>query len=567
MKINNPRLLVFIVAIVFGVVFCVPSFFDTKGPKITLGLDLQGGLNLLLGVDTDEAIKSRYASLASGIEYEAGQKDILLNSLQALDSSVEFDLIDSDDVSGLNDILGSMRGIKVDSSDLHYTIAMSPEEQQEVRNQALEQAIATIRNRLNEFGLAEPSVTRQGRDNILVEIPGQENIAQEERVRNLISKASFLQLMAVDEGSNSRVESMSEVEAQGLGDVILEYAESTKEAQSYQKVNPNSLPKLLLKAVPILDGSMISNARVAYDENNRPAVAFELNSAGAKRFADFSGASIGKRMAIVLDNKIYSAPTIQARISSSGQITGSFTPEEATDLAITLRSGALPAPLAVLEKRSVGPSLGADSIRSSMIALIGGFVLVVGFMIVYYSMAGVIASVALIVNLALIIAVMAIFEATLTLPGMAGIVLTVGVAVDANIIINERIREGLRAGEGIARAIQIGYVNASRAIFDSNITSLIASVLLYAYGTGAIKGFAITTGIGILASIITAIIGTQGVYQALLPRLSKSAKMGFWFGVSYPTKMQPLKAEIAKTQETKTKNTKTQNLARHNHTK
>ncbi len=531
---NNPRLLSFILAIIFGVVFCVPSFFDTKGPKITLGLDLQGGLNLLLGVDTEEAIKSRYASIASGIEYEASQKDILLNSLQALDSSVEFDLIDSDDVSGLNDILSAMRGLKVDFSDLHYTIVMSAEEQQEVRNQALEQAIATIRNRLNEFGLAEPSVTRQGRDNILVEIPGQENLAQEERVRNLISKASFLQLMAVDEGSNSRVESISEVEAQSLGDVILQYAESTKEAQSYAKVNPNSVPKLLLKAVPILDGSMITNARVAYDENNRPAVAFELNSAGAKRFADFSGSSIGKRMAIVLDNKIYSAPTIQARISSSGQITGNFTPEEATDLAITLRSGALPAPLAVLEKRSVGPSLGADSIRYSMMALIGGFVLVVGFMIVYYSMAGIIASSALVINLALIIAVMAIFEATLTLPGMAGIVLTVGVAVDANIIINERIREGLRAGEGIVRAVQIGYVNASRAIFDSNITSLIASVLLYAYGTGAIKGFAITTGIGILASIITAIIGTQGVYQALMPILSKSEKMGFWFGVSYP---------------------------------
>ena len=543
--LNNPRLLTFVIAIIFGVVFCVPSFFDTKGPKITLGLDLQGGLNLLLGVDTDEAIKSRYASMASSIEYEASQKDILLNSLQALESSVEFDLIDSDDTSGLNDILGSIRGVKYDSSDLHYTVAMTPEELQEVRNQALEQAIATIRNRLNEFGLAEPSVTRQGRDNILVEIPGQENLSQEERVRNLISKASFLQLMAVDEGSNSRVESMSDVEAQSLGDVILEYAESTKEAESYKKYNPNGAPKLLLKAVPILDGSMITNARVAYDENHRPAVAFELNSAGAKRFADFSGASIGKRMAIVLDNKIYSAPTIQARISSSGQITGSFTTEEATDLAITLRSGALPAPLAVLEKRSVGPSLGADSIRYSMMALIGGFVLVVGFMIVYYSMAGVIASSALIINLALIIAVMAIFEATLTLPGMAGIVLTVGVAVDANIIINERIREGLRAGEGIAKSIQIGYVNASRAIFDSNITSLIASVLLYAYGTGAIKGFAITTGIGILASIITAIVGTQGVYQALLPYLAKSEKMGFWFGVSYPTKSHSAQSNTA----------------------
>lgn len=535
MQMLNKRLLVLLVAVVFGAVFSLPSLIDTNLTKdmrkITLGLDLQGGLNLLLGVDTDAAIISRYASIASSIEYEASQKQILLSPIQAQDASVQFDIIDADDIPALNNMLDTMRGIKYETSQNHYIVAMTPLEQDEVRKQAIAQAISTIRNRLNEFGLGEPSVTQQGRENILVELPGIKNTQQEERVRALISKAAFLQMMAVDEDRAARVYSMSDFEAQSANDVILEFAESTKEA-SIAKKNGQETPKLLLKAVPILDGSMITDARLAYDDKHRPVVSFELNSQGAKRFADFSSASIGKRMAIVLDGKIYSAPVIRARISSSGQISGDFTEEEAIDLAITLRSGALPAPLSVLEKRSVGPSLGTDSIKASMFALIGGFVLVVGFMIVYYSMAGVIASFALVVNLLLIIAAMAIFGATLTLPGMAGIVLTVGVAVDANIIINERIREALRAGENIARAIQIGYVNASRAIFDSNITSLIASVLLYAYGTGAIKGFAITTGIGILASIITAIIGTQGVYQALLPVISKSKRMYFWFGVS-----------------------------------
>lgn len=533
MKLFQPRFLVFLGALCFGLVFSVPSFFDTKGYKITLGLDLQGGLQLLLGVDTDAAITARYSSIASAIEYEAGKKQILLSPVQAQESSVQFDLIDSTEASELEILLKSLRGIAYEAQEYHYTIILTQQGRDEVRKQAIAQAITTIRNRLNEFGLGEPSVTQQGREQILVELPGIKNTKQEQRVRDLISKAAFLQMMAVDEDRVSRVYAMSDFEAQGFSDVILPFAESTKEAQSAM-ARGEGVPKLLLKATAILDGSMISDARVAYDENHRPVVAFELNAQGAKRFADFSSASIGKRMAIVLDSKIYSAPVIRARIASSGQISGDFTEEEATDLAITLRSGALPVPLSVLEKRSVGPSLGSDSIRASMLALIGGFVLVVGFMIVYYALAGVIASCALVVNLLLIIAVMAIFGATLTLPGMAGIVLTVGVAVDANIIINERIREALRAGESIARAIQVGYINASRAIFDSNITSLIASFLLYAYGTGAIQGFAITTGIGILASIITAIIGTHGIYEVLLPRLSKTKSMKLWFGVSYP---------------------------------
>ena len=535
MKFFNYRLVVFIIAIVFGVGFSIPSFFDTKGPQINLGLDLQGGLNLLLGVDVDEAIKTRYASIASSIEYATSQKSILINALQASEDSVSFELIDSDDISAIEEILKDLRGIKFEASGEHYIVVMTLQEQDEARRQAIEQAIATIRNRLNQFGLAEPSVTRQGRENILVELPGIKNTNDENRIRDLISKAAFLQMMAVDEERTSRANEMSEIEAQKYNDVILEFAESTDEGKLAKSSGISA--KLVLKAVPILDGSMLTDARVAYDQNGQPVVSFQLNPEGAKRFGDFSGANVNRRMAIVLDGKIYSAPQIRERIGGgSGQISGNFTIEKASDLAITLRSGALPAPLSILEKRSVGASLGEDSIRASMIVLISGFVLVVGFMIAYYSMAGIIASVALVANLFIIVATMAIFGATLTLPGMAGVVLTVGVAVDANIIINERIREALRLGESISKAIQIGYKNASRAIFDSNITSLIASILLYAYGTGPIKGFAITTSIGILASIITAIIGTQGFYQAILPYLAKTKHMYFWFGVNYASK-------------------------------
>lgn len=521
-QILNPRLVIFILAIIFGVGLSLPSLFHIKGPQISLGLDLQGGLNLLLGVKTQEAIKSKYSSIASSINYEAKKSNILLDGIHSDSESVTFDLIDTDEASNLSDILNKLDGIKIESNNNHYIITLTPLEEETIKKNAISQAIGTIRNRLDQFGLAEPSVTQQGKEDILVQLPGIKTAEEEQRARDLISKSAHLQMMAVDEERNARVQTMTDLEAQKYGDVILPFANTAEGGE-----------KILLKAVPILDGNMLTDAKVVYDQNHQPVVSFSLDSQGAKIFADFSGANVNKRMAIVLDGKVYSAPVIRERIGGgSGQISGGFSVEQASDLAIALRSGALLAPMQVLEKRSVGPSLGQDSIKASMIALASGFILVVGFMIVYYSMAGVIASVALIVNLFLIIAVMAIFGATLTLPGMAGIVLTVGIAVDANIIINERIREALKAGENIARAVHLGYINASRAIFDSNITSLIASILLYAYGTGAIKGFAITTGIGIIASIITAIIGTQGFYQAILPKISKTKHLYFWFGIN-----------------------------------
>ncbi len=522
MKLFNPRLIVFICALLLGVGFSVPSLLETKGPKITLGLDLRGGLNMLLGVQTDEALKNKYLSLASALEYNAKKQNILLKDIKSSLEGISFELLDEDEAKKLDALLVELQGhsqFEIKKEAEFYSVKLTHLEQEELRKNTILQVIGIIRNRLDQFGLAEPIVIQQGKEEISVQLPGIKTLEEERRAKELISRSAHLQMMAVDEEHNKDAMTMTDLEAQKLGSVLLSDVEMGG--------------KILLKAIPILDGEMLTDAKVVYDQNNQPVVSFTLDAQGAKIFGDFSGANVGKRMAIVLDNKVYSAPVIRERIGGgSGQISGNFSVAQASDLAIALRSGAMSAPIQVLEKRIIGPSLGKDSIKTSIIALVGGFILVMGFMVLYYSMAGVIACMALVVNLFLIVAVMAIFGATLTLPGMAGIVLTVGIAVDANIIINERIREVLRENEGIAKAIHLGYINASRAIFDSNITSLIASVLLYAYGTGAIKGFALTTGIGILASIITAIVGTQGIYQALLPKLTQTKSLYFWFGVN-----------------------------------
>lgn len=519
-SIFNYRVIIFTLAFVFGVVFSLPSLLGNNwGPKITLGLDLQGGLYMLLGVKTEEAIEAKVKSLATNINYFATDEQVLIDELKVREGKVTFTLLDEDERPKLDTFLQEITGLIVEHDGLEYSLSLSEEEKVSIKNYAIEQAVDTIRNRLDQFGLAEPSVTRQGVEKILVELPGIKTQEEERRARELIAKAAHLEMMAVDEDRNARVYTMDDAEAALYGDVILP-----------DVADPNV--KYLLKEIPILDGSMLVDARVAFDQNNMPVINFTLDTQGGKIFGDFSGKNVGKRMAVVLDKKVYSAPVIRERIGGgSGQISGNFTSEEASDIAIALRSGALPAPVVMLEKRSVGPSLGADSVQASLVALLSGFVLVVIFMMVYYGMAGVIANAAVVVNLFLIIAVMALFGATLTLPGMAGIVLTVGIAVDANIIISERIRECLRMGMSLKKAIHDGYDNAMRAILDANITSLIAAIILYAYGTGPIKGFAITLSIGILASMLTAILGTHGVYHAAMGKIERSHNYKFWFGL------------------------------------
>lgn len=519
MKLNY-RVVILIIATIFGLVYSIPSFTQSdEGKKITLGLDLQGGLHMLLGVKTEEAVDSQLKSIASGLKHFSERNDILLDGISVQDDAVAFELLDNDDATAMDEHLKTVEGTVVHASEGKYSISMTPEAVEKLKLQAVDQAIETIRNRLDQFGLAEPTVAKQGIDKILVELPGIKTPQEEQRARELISRAAKLELMAVDEDRAMRVMEMSEAEASGFGDKVLEDA-----------LQPNM--KHLVNEIPILDGTMLTDAQVGYDQNNRPVINFTLNSQGAQIFGDFTGKSVGKRLAIVLDGKVYSAPVINERIGGgSGQISGNYTVAEANDLAIALRSGALLAPIYMMEKRSVGPSLGADSIKASMIALVSGFGLVVLFMMVYYRRAGVIANIALLVNILLIVAVMALFGATLTLPGMAGIVLTVGMAVDSNVIINERIREILAEGSSVKRAIEVGYENAMRAITDSNITTLIAAIALYVYGTGAIKGFAITISIGILASMLTAILGTHGIYLMLQDRIEKSKDTAKWFGV------------------------------------
>lgn len=520
MRFLNIKTIVFIAIFIFGMALSIPSIFGIQGPKITLGLDLQGGLNILLGVNTDEAVKSKYSSIATQINHDTQNNDIFIDSLRASDFNISFELIDISKKDELDKILSNIKGLDVNYRDNKYNITFTHEEIKFIKSSSIEQAIDTIRNRLDIFGLSEPSVSKQGEDNILVQLPGIKTAEDEQAALDLIIRPAQLKMMAVDEERNYRVDSMSMEEAKTYGDVILPFT-----------YDSNS--KLLLKEIPIIDGSMLTDARVAFDsQTNQRVISFSLNSIGAKIFGDFSGNNIGKRMAIVLDNKIYSAPSIRERIGGgSGQISGSFSELEAKNIAIALRSGSLTTPLELLEKRSIGPSLGADSIKSSLIALLGAFLAIILFMIFYYGFAGVIAIIALFVNILAIIACMSLFGATLTLPGMAGIVLTVGMAIDANIIINERIREALRSGKDIIKSIAFGYENATRAIFDANNTTLIIAILLYVYGTGPIKGFAVTMGIGIVVSIITAIIGTHGIYLWLGKKINNTKRLNFWFGI------------------------------------
>ncbi len=514
------RLIIFIVAIIFGVVMSMPSFLQTeKGSKINLGLDLQGGLHMLLGVKTEEAIGSKIKTVASSIKFSTDDQDIIIDDLKVKGEKLSFELLDKDESQYIDKMLKEIEGLNVVKKGLIYKVSFTDEEKLSIKKYAIKQAIDTIRNRLDQFGLSEPTVAKQGKDKILVELPGIKTIEEEKRARELIAKPAYLQMMAIDEKRADQVYTLSASEAAQYGDLILP--------------DLNGKEKHLVKEVPILDGSMLTDARVAFNESNQPIINFTLNSEGGKIFGNFSGDNVGNRMAVVLDGIVYSAPVIRERIGGgSGQISGGFSINEAGDVAIALRSGALLAPVELLEKKRVGPSLGADSIKASLIALISGFVLVFFFMIFYYGYAGVIADIALVANLFIIIAVMALFGATLTLPGMAGIVLTVGMAVDANVIINERIRELLRHGATIKTAIEKGYSNALTAILDANITTLIVAVILYAYGTGPIKGFSLTISIGILASMLTAILGTHGVYDFLFARINRDKNLKKWFGIT-----------------------------------
>jgi preprotein translocase subunit SecD len=477
------------------------------GKKINLGLDLQGGMHLVLQVITDDAINAETDQAILRLQEQLKNKDIGYEtmsrgkighfSVQGINPSQE---------AQIKEILDDNFRANWDYTIIGNTISLSLKSgvAMHYREQSVRMSQETIRNRIDEFGLAEIPIQRQGGyggDRIIVELPGVEN---PERVKNIIKTTAFLEWKLVHAGSAPDEETL-----------LKEFEGKLPEDKEILKADPSSSEKgyYLVDRVAQITGKDLRNARRSVDQWGNPAVAFMLNSDGAKRFYKFTSENIGKLLAVVLDNRIYEVATIEDRISDSGIIRGHFTIETADDLSMVLRAGALPASIKYLEDRTIGPSLGADSVRKGLFAIIAAFILVILFMVLYYRKSGFNAVVALILNIIILMGALAYFKAALTLPGIAGIILTIGMAVDANVLIFERIREELSTGKGILNSIAAGFARAFRTILDANVTTIIAAIFLFQFGTGPIRGFAITLIIGITASMFTAVFVSRVIFD------------------------------------------------------
>jgi len=489
-------------ACLLGMLLGVPNLFPAPAAwmpwrTVHLGLDLRGGSYLLLEVDMKAVLKERLDSLADGVRqalrpgriiYQAldvqpDQTRVLLRLKDPANTEAAMavlrPLVSPDAATGLPDMAVESR------PDGAITLTLSAPALSARATGAVDQSIEIIRRRIDETGVVDPQITRQGQSRIVVQLPG---IGDPNRIKQLIGKTAHMTFRLVDETANANSGTPPPP-----GDDFLQMQDRPGE-------------KIAVRKRIDVDGADLTDARAGTSpESGDWVVNFTFNSVGARRFADISRANVNHRFAIVLDDKVISAPVIREAITGGrGQISGSFSATTANDLSVLLRAGALPAPLTVVEERSVGPELGADSIKAGAISLIAGFVFVIGFMGVFYGLFGWIANLALVVNLLLMLGIMSLLQATLTLPGMAGILLTLGMAVDANILINERIREEQKLGRPPLAALEHGFSRAYSTIFDSNATAFLAHVMLFVFGSGPVKGFAVTITVGIATSLFTA---------------------------------------------------------------
>ena len=495
------RIALTLVVTVFAVVYTLPSIPQVREspvgqflPKeqVSLGLDLRGGIYLTLGVGVDEAIDNHLMQTIQTLRSRAEEQGIYLSPPKRVASNrVEFVLTEGARKNEVDILLNDLADFVTESSApmgennerVRYTISYNAATVKRVSLETLDQVKLTIQNRIDQFGLTEPEIRVQPQDNrIQVQLPGMSDPA---RALEIISQTAHLEFHIVRQDGN-------EAEGIWLPDAGRTAADGAR---------------VLVDRNVALTGEYIKDARVSYGQDNQPLVALTFTPQGGAALLRVTGDNVGRQLAIVLDGKVYSAPVIREPVGADNRctITGRFTPEEAADLALVLRSGSLPAKVSVLEERSVGPSLGNESIHKGILSCLVGGALVVLFMIVYYGFSGLIADSVLILNVLLITAGLACFGATLTLPGIAGIILTIGMAVDANVLINERIREELRRGLTVRAAIEEGYSRATLTIIDSHVTTIMASIVLYQFGTGPVRGFAVTLGLGILASLFTAV--------------------------------------------------------------
>lgn len=490
-------------ACLIGAILCLPNLFPAPAPwlpwrTVHLGLDLRGGSYLLLEVDMKAVIKERLDGLVDGVrqalrpgaifyqtlEAQADQNRVLLKLRNAtqLDAAMTAlkPLVSNEGPTGVPDMSITS------TPDGQILLTLEPVALKARAQAAVQQSIEIVRRRIDETGVVDPQITQQGDDRIVVQLPG---IGDPERIKTLLGQTAHMTFRLVDETANANAPGA----VPPPGDEFLSMQDTPTQ-------------KIAVRKRVDVDGADLTNAQAGTNpQTGEWVVNFTFNSVGARRFADITRANVNRRFAIVLDDKVISAPVIREPITGGrGQISGSFTATTATDLSVLLRAGALPAPLTVVEQRSVGPELGADSIRAGAISLTVGFVLVIAFMGTFYGLFGWFANAALVVNLVLMLAVMSILQATLTLPGMAGILLTLGMAVDANILINERIREESRNGRPPLSALEAGFTRAYSTIFDSNATAFLAHVMLFVFGSGPVRGFAVTITVGIATSLFTA---------------------------------------------------------------
>lgn len=504
-----PKWKIFLITAIslLSILYCVPTFLDKdtrqwlteNSPSwlpahaIRLGLDLQGGSHLLLEVDTDSVVKQRTEDMVNAARPELRKDKIGYSAIGIIPNGIKVTLTDASQADAAQRILRRLdSGMIVSAkSDKVIEAVFDTPALKETRDQTIARSIEIVNRRVNATGTLEPIIQRQGENRILVQLPGVED---PERVKQLLGKTAKLTFHLVDltgaGGADSRSLPMRDSPGQDMP----------------------------IKRRAIMTGDMLVDARPAFQDGS-PIVSFRLNSVGAQRFCDVTRANVDKPFAVVLDNEIITAPNINEPIcGGAAQISGRFTVQESSDLALLLRAGALPTTLTVVEERSVGPTLGSDSIRAGAIASVVAFALILALMVFCYGLFGFFASVALFINMTLTLAVMTMIGATLTLPGIAGLVLTIGTAVDANVLIFERIKEEIRAGRSAIAAIDAGYQRAMTSIIDSNLTSLISGLILYTVGTGPIKGFAVTMSIGIMTSLFSAIMLTRVMLLVWLRR-------------------------------------------------
>lgn len=510
-------------AIIVSVVYMLPTFIPGIWPhkKINLGLDLQGGTHIVLEVQVDEALKNTLERRTYDLRDQLRKERIRYSSVRNLsDEVVSVRLVDAKDADAFiafqKKEFPDLQGRKVTvGGEVEFHLSIPSEDKDNLRKMATEQALETIRNRIDQFGVSEPDIRIQGERRVVVQLPG---VHDPERAKGLIGKTALLEFKIVDDTVEP---SALQAGKAPPGTEILYEIQRDAFGKEIGKI-----PYAVRKRAAIT-GASLTDARVQIGgQFNEPYVALTFDQKGGRLFERVTAENVNKRLAIVLDNNVYSAPVINDRISGgSASITGRFTMEDARDLAIVLRAGALPAPVKIIEERTVGPTLGADSIEKGILALSVGCALVVLFMVVYYKVAGLIANLAFVLNVLFIGAALAACGATLTLPGIAGMALTLGMAVDGNVLVFERIREELRLGRSPAAAIHAGFDRASLTILDANLTSLIAALILFQFGTGPIKGFAVTLSFGLLSSMFTVLVVSRLVFDFLYGRQNTTTRI------------------------------------------